>query len=149
MLEPGLYVVKCQGMPVLLAKIDSPDFPVDHYAIMDVGNQLGLEDVDSFRPVVVHQTPPRITVESVDERTQWIVVQTITDVAAAKARLIAAQQDSTYRVVDNNCEQFVWFIATGEKKSPQISGYATAAVFAGAVTLVVMATAKLLSRRQG
>ncbi len=117
-LPSGLYVVKTR----------SSRKSVDHYALADRGNRLGLlQSPNVFRPnaiVLVHQTPPAVQFETLAEGLgpEWTVVGAIRDEAGARARLEASLANSRYNLLDHNCEHFVWFIATGERKSPQLRG---------------------------
>lgn len=117
-LRPGLYVAKAR----------SPRKSVDHYAVADSGNRLGLlRSRDVFRPnavVLVHQTPPAVQFETLTEGLgpEWTIVGAIRDEAGARARLEASLATPRYNLLDHNCEHFVWFIATGERRSPQLRG---------------------------
>jgi len=127
-------------------KPNLPELPIEHFGIMDVGNRLRLEGIDSSRPVIVHQTPPRIRAESIRGDAEWTVVEKITDEEAARMRLLSALKKPSYDVIDHNCEQFAWFVAQDERKSPQLSSYAVAGVVAGAVTLLFLGAVKLMAK---
>ncbi len=81
-LPPGLYVVKAR----------SSRKSVDHYALADSGNRLGLlRPPNVFRPnpiVLVHQTPPAVQFETMAEGLgpEWKIVGVIRDEAGARAR---------------------------------------------------------------
>ncbi len=97
---------------------------VEHRAIADVGNRLGLLRCrDVFHPyavLLVHQTPPALAYEYFPDG--WTVVRPITDEAAARARFPRAAANSRYDPISNNCEHFASTVATGERQSPQLRG---------------------------
>ena len=53
---------------------------------------------------------------------EWKIIDVIRDEAGARARLDASLANSRYNLLEHNCDPFVWFIATGERKSPQLRG---------------------------
>ena len=138
----GLYLVRCHGAPITLGK-PNVNLPVEHYAIMDVGNRFGLEEVDPSQPVIIHQTPANVRIEPTAVRgEQWTIVERIVDVAEAKKRFEAALNKPDYNLADNNCEHFARFVANGKRESTQLMGYAVAS----AVTLVIVGAVKLFSK---
>ena len=117
-LRPGVYEVRRRNAVK----------GVEHSAIVDVGNRLGLLPLrDVFRPhsaVLVHQTPPELAVEYLPEGLddEWKVVRQVNDVAGARARLRQEAVRRRYDLLMNNCEHFASAIATGQRESPQIRG---------------------------
>jgi|GEM_PF-1769643 len=103
---------------------------VEHSAIADVGNRLGLlRTRDVFHPyavLIVHQTPPELAYEYFRDGLpdEWTVVGKITDEAGARARLPQAAANPRYDPVLNNCEHFASTLATGVRQSPQLRGWA-------------------------
>ncbi|SRR6266702_14517 len=104
---------------------------VEHRAIADVGNRLGLLRCrDVFHPyavLLVHQTPPALAHEYHPDGLPdgWTVVRQIADEAGARARFPLAAANPRYDPVLNNCEHFASTIATGERQSPQLRGWGT------------------------
>jgi hypothetical protein len=102
---------------------------VEHRAIADVGNRLGLlQWRDVFHPhavLLVHQTPPALASEYHPDGLpdEWTVVRRVTDEASARARFPRAAANPRYDPVLNNCEHFASEIATGERQSPQLRGW--------------------------
>lgn len=115
-LSDGLYLVKQQ----------SPTKSVDHYGIADIGNRSGLQHVYGFlsRPVVIHQTPPALRADWLENTGQWTVLGRITDELMAQQRLREASANPAYDLFGNNCEHFARFIATGKRESTQLQGIA-------------------------
>ncbi len=95
---------------------------VDHYGILDIGNNLQIPGADREQPTVVHQTPPRIRADRLADTGPFSVVESIGDIEGARARLRNALQDPEYRVLKNNCEHFANFIGRGRATSKQVQG---------------------------
>jgi hypothetical protein len=108
-LKDGLYLIKTRCR----------EKGVDHYGILDVGNRLGLPGVNGIRPVIVHQTPPRIRFDWLEGK--WNVLGKIADEKMARERVRIALQDPKYALFGNNCEDVARFIATGRKESTQVA----------------------------
>jgi len=108
---------------------------VDHYGILDIGNRLGIPGINGVRPVVIHQTPPRIRFDWLEGK--WIVVGRITDEPMAVERVRIALQDPEYALFGNNCEDVARFIATGRKESTQVT---TGLLIAGTAIILTAAT---------
>lgn len=119
LLAPGLYVIRR---------------PTEagvgwHFAIADFGNVLGrvkIEDLlRSPHPVVIieHSPPEGLRYEVYYDGlgVEWQVLEPplVIDAVVARARLGKVATDPEWRFGDNNCEDVVWFIATGKKRSPQ------------------------------
>jgi hypothetical protein len=134
LLSRGLHVVKRY----------SREKGVDHLAIADSGNVLRLlRPRDRFNhpyavalvELVSTGVEYRVFPDGLDEN-EWSVLDAVADEAAAIARFRWVQrnvQRLRYDPVLNNCEHFAWYIATGEKKSPQLrnaAGWAGVAVLA-------------------
>ena len=111
-LDDGLY----------LLTQESDGKSVDHYGILDVGNRLKIDQARfSRQPVVVHQTPPSIQSEWLQETTgEWNVEGKIADETRAKDRLIEAARDPSYRLFSNNCEHVARYVAYGVRESRQV-----------------------------
>jgi len=136
-LGSGIYVVK---RAAALSK------SVEHSAIADVGNRLGLlPRRDVFHPhavVLVHQTPPTLAFESLPDGLgdEWTVVGQITDEAGARERFARAAANRAYALFNNNCEQFASEVATGKRQSPQL--FAAAAVVALGVLIWILGSSE-------
>jgi hypothetical protein len=106
---------------------------IDHYGILDVGNTMGFPEVDSRHPIVIHQTPPKITVNRLDQTGNWKVMGKITDERDAKKRIYIASRNPVYNLFSNNCEHFARYIAYKKSESMQIQ---TTFILLGLVVLV-------------
>jgi len=107
---------------------------VDHYGILDVGNRLAHPSVaPGMQPVVLHQTPPQIQVNWLQDTGTWDVLAKITDEKDALERLKRAASDPQYNLFGHNCEHFARYVATGKKESRQVQA---AVAVAGLVALV-------------
>lgn len=97
---------------------------VTHYAVLDVGNIFGFRLPPGMPPMVIHQTPPHIQVEPLNEADIWFVEYAVPqeDWPGAISRYNQAIEDPFYRTLNNNCEQFARFITEGEKVSHQVNG---------------------------
>ena len=122
----GLYLLKQQ----------SQRKPVDHYGVLDVGNRLGLPQVIGIHPVVVHQTPPTITLSWLQDTGIWTVLGRVENEASAMQRMRHALREPTYDLFGHNCEQFARYVATGKKESTQLQA---AGFVVGLVALVYVA----------
>ena len=125
-LTDGLYLLKQKSV----------DKGVDHYGILDIGNRLQISQADGTHPVVIHQTPPSIRLDWLQNTGTWQVLGSITDEAMAMNRIKLAAQDSQYDLFGNNCEHFARFVATGVRESTQIKA---AVAVAGLAVLAVIA----------
>ena len=92
----------------------------DHYGILDVGNRLRQPNVNGTQPVVIHQTPPSIRLDWLQNTGQWQVLGKITDEVAAIVRINEAAARPDYDLFANNCEHFARYVATGTKESTQL-----------------------------
>ena len=125
-LDDGLYLLKQK----------SAEKGVDHYGILDVGNRLRHpEVVAQVQPVVVHQRPPRIQLDWLQNTGQWQVLGKITDEADAIVRMMAAAKNPKYDLFGHNCEHFARYVATGRHESTQIQA---AVVLAGLAAIAFM-----------
>jgi hypothetical protein len=93
---------------------------VDHYGIMDVGNLLRLQDVDGSHPVIIHQTPPSITVHWLQDTGNWNMLGKIEDETSALQRIKKALENPRYDLFGHNCEHFARYVATGNHESTQL-----------------------------
>lgn len=125
-LADGLYLIKQK----------SASKGVDHYGILDVGNRLGHPAVNGLQPVVVHQSPPSIRLNWLQDTGTWEVLGKITSERDAIARIRDAYQTPAYDLFGHNCEHFARYVATGKHESTQIQA---AAVVAGLATLLYFA----------
>ena len=113
-LNRGLYRVR---------RASTASKSVQHSAIADVGNRLGLlPRHQTFNPravVIVHQTPPILQYELHPEGLgdEWTVEASISDESAARERLEKAKANPKYDAVVNNCEHFASFMADGKRTS--------------------------------
>lgn len=126
-LADGLYLLKQK----------SEGKGVDHYGILDVGNRIAHPQVNGQHPVVIHQTPPTIKLDWLQNTGAWSILGRITDEEDAKARMTQAFQNPTYNLFGHNCEHFARYVATGRHESTQlqvagvIAGLAALAYYAG------------------
>ncbi|MFO1262477.1 MAG: lecithin retinol acyltransferase family protein [Rhodoferax sp.] len=125
-LADGLYLVKQK----------SASKGVDHYGILDVGNRLCHPEVNGLQPVVLHQSPPSIRLNWLQDTGTWEVMGKITNERDAIARIEEASRSPAYNLFGHNCEHFARYVATGKRESTQIQA---AAVVAGLVALVYVA----------
>jgi len=94
---------------------------VDHYGIMDVGNILKIAQVAGIpQPVVIHQTPPSIQVNWLQDTGKWKIIGKIIDEKMAISRIKQTANKPNYDLFGNNCEHFARFVATGTKESTQV-----------------------------
>ncbi len=121
----GLYLIK-QNSQV-------KGISVEHYGILDIGNRLNLQAY-GWSPVVIHQTPPRIRTDWLENTGEWTVLGRITDERYAIARINKALENDKYDLFGNNCEHFARFVATGKRESMQLQ---TAALLMGLIALIV------------
>jgi hypothetical protein len=112
---------------------------VDHYGILDVGNRLRVPGADGTNPVVVHQCPPGIRADWLQDTGAWEVLGRITDEPYAVARYHTALANPAYDLFGHNCEHFARFVATGVRESKQLQA---AGWIAGLATLVIVASAE-------
>lgn len=126
------YVKVVKGLYLL--KQRSTDKGVDHYGI-GVGCihawKLG---AGPFHPVVVDLAPPSVRV-SRWEIGVWDVLERILDEDGAIERLVAARRRPRYDVLENNCEHFARYVATGKRESRQLQN---AVVLASGVLLTFL-----------
>jgi len=106
---------------------------VDHYGILDVGNRLNLPNV-GWQPVVIHQTPPEIRLDRLEDTGNWKVLGKITDEPDAIARINKAVKNNAYDLFGNNCEHFARYIATGRRESTQLQAWG---FIAGLIGIIV------------
>ena len=121
--QDGLYLLKQK----------SQDKGVDHYGIMDIGNRLYLPQANGLHPVVVHQTPPSVTLNWLQETGSWEVLGKITDEANAINRMKASLENPAYDLFGHNCEHFARYVATGKRESTQLQAVG---IVAGLAALV-------------
>ena len=127
-----------QGYPdgIYLLRRPASTKPLDHYAVLDVGNRLGFINSDGRQPVVLHQTPPRIRFDWLQDTGAWEVIGHVLDEEDAIHRLHYALQSPDYALFRNNCEHFARFVATGSHESKQIQA---SVVMAGLAMLIYSA----------
>ncbi len=127
-----------QGYPdgLYLVVQKSPTKGVDHYGILDIGNNLEVTGADGINPVIVHQCPPGIRADWLQDTGTWNVLGKITDERYAIERYKAALANPTYDLFGHNCEHFARFVATGVRESTQLQA---AGVVAGLAALAVVA----------
>jgi hypothetical protein len=106
---------------------------VDHYGILDVGNRIGHPKIIfPVQPVVIHQRPPRIQIDWLQNTGEWALLGQITDEADAIARMRKTAENPNYDLFGHNCEHFARYVATGKRESTQIQ---VAVAIAGLVAL--------------
>jgi hypothetical protein len=143
-------IVKFQGTPVKTHPLTGQ--PVVPYGIHKVrrgkiGNPAAwhfglLANLNGFPVAVDLQQdvgPRRISPDELAAGKTLYIMQSLTsptEINAARARLDDALANmSVWRFFDNNCEHFIQYIVTGEKKSDQINGLKWAAGLAIAAWL--------------
>lgn len=110
---------------------------VEHYGILDIGNRIGHPNVNGIHPVVIHQTPPSIKVDWLQNTGMWEVLGRITNEGDAKSRMNNAFRKPNYDLFGHNCEHFARYVATGRHESTQlqavgfVAGLAALAFYAG------------------
>jgi len=109
---------------------------VDHYGILDIGNRISHPQVDGRHPVVIHQTPPSIKIDWLQNSGVWEILGRITDEQDAITRMTSAFQSSNYNLFGHNCEHFARYVATGRHESTQLQAVG---VVAGLAALVFYA----------
>ncbi len=122
--RPGLYL--------LIQKTQMKGVLVDHYGILDVGNRLNLPN--GRRPVVIHQTPPQIRLDHLEDTGDWKELGRITDEPDAISRINKAVENSAYDLFGNNCEHFARYVATGRRESTQLQAMG---LFAGMLAVII------------
>ena len=115
---PMLYQVYADGL--YLATQPPANKRVEHFLIADIGNRLGTVGVDGSRPVVVHQCPPMIRTDWLQDVGGCFLRYKIEDEAAAIERLQFALHDPQYAVLWHNCEHFARWVAFGTWESKQL-----------------------------
>jgi len=127
-LEDGLYLVQQR----------SASKGVDHFGILDIGNRIGHPDVDGRQPVVIHQTPPSLAMNWLQDTGEWKVLGRITDERDAIDRMNKAWETPNYNLFGNNCEHFARYVATGVRESKQVQS----GVFIAGLALLVYVVSK-------
>ncbi len=119
-LEDGLY----------LLKQPSQKGGIEHYGVLDIGNVLRFPGVSTIRPIVIHQTPPQVRPDLLENTGQWQILGQVTPehLNAAIERCYMALNDPHYDLFENNCEQFARYIIEGQKYSTQLIGFGATAV---------------------
>ncbi len=126
-LSDGLYLVSQDS--------EKDGVAIKHYGVLDVGNVLQHAESDGTHPIVVHQTPPKIRVDWLENTGTWNVMGRVTDVAGAMERLRAAAANPEYELFGNNCEHFARFVTEGSRRSDQIFWAGVGAVAVGALAI--------------
>ena len=106
---------------------------LDHYAILDVGNRFGYRDVNPRCPVIFHQTPPHPRRELAIGTGSWQILTKILDESHAWDRLNEACTNPHYNALNNNCEHFARYVATGTRESHQVQVVGVLAAIVGLV----------------
>ena len=109
---------------------------VDHYGILDIGNRISHPHVNGRHPVVIHQTPPSIKIDWLQNTGVWEILGRITNEQHAIKRMASAFQNSNYNLFGHNCEHFARYVATGRHESRQLQAVG---VVAGLAALVFYA----------
>jgi hypothetical protein len=139
-----------QNLPdgLFLLKRPSPDKGVEHYGVLDVGNRLGFPEADGSHPVVIHQTPPSVRYDWLQNTGDWHVIGQVIDEEAAAARLKLALSTPEYNLFGHNCEHFARYVTTGVWASTQLQA---AGLVAGLALLAVVSrtTSRSFASNQG
>lgn len=109
-LEPGIYMVKQH----------SHTKGVDHYGVLDVGNQLRIAQADGKRPMVIHQAPPSLQLDTVEASGPWTIVARSSDLTMSYLAFWQAAQAPNYNALFNNCEHFARAVVLGNRESVQV-----------------------------
>lgn len=109
-LGDGLYLIKQKSVSK----------GVDHFGILDVGNTIRHPRVQLLQPIVIHQRPPIIQMQYLQETGVWENLGRIVDEADAIGRIREALKNPTYNLFGNNCEHFARHVATGKRESHQV-----------------------------
>ena len=135
-----------QGYPegLYLVVQKSTEKGVDHYGILDIGNRLGMPGADGINPVIVHQCPPGIRADWLQNTGAWSVRGKITDEPYAIERYKAALANPAYDLFGHNCEHFARFVATGVQESTQLQA---AGWVAGLAVLALVAFNSRIARQ--
>lgn len=128
------YLQYADGLYLLKQKSEAKG--VEHYGILDIGNRINHPQINGTHPVVIHQTPPSIKIDWLQNTGEWAVLGHITDEEDAKARMNSAFQNSSYNLFGHNCEHFARYVATGKHESTQLQ---TAGAIAGLAVLAFYA----------
>jgi len=115
------------GIYLMMQKTQMKGVLVDHYGILDIGNRLNLQN-GGWQPIVIHQTPPQIRIDRLQDTGDWKVLGKITDEPDALSRVNKALENHMYDLFGNNCEHFARYVATGTRESTQLQ---TVALFVG------------------
>lgn len=107
-----------------------------HYGILDVGNRIEHPKVSGQQPVVIHQAPPAIRIDWLQNTGSWQDCWRITDEDYAIQRMKQAFNNPGYDLFGNNCEHFARYVATGVRESTQLQ---VVGVVAGLAALVWIA----------
>jgi hypothetical protein len=95
---------------------------VTHVGLLDVGNQLQLDVEPGAGAVVLHQPPTGLVAVYAAEAGTWETAVAVKNISGVRERVLHAFADPTYDLFGNNCEHFLSFALSGEKKSGQLRG---------------------------
>lgn len=123
-----------QGLPdgIYLVRQKAISKGVDHYGVLDIGNRLNLANADGINPVVIHQTPPEIRVDRLEDTGSWEALEQSIDERSAEIRFWKACKNPKYALPNNNCEQFARYVVSGKRESKQLQ---TAVIVTGIFAL--------------
>lgn len=107
---------------------------VDHYGVLDVGNCLRIAQADRSRPTVIHQAPPAITMDTLENSGPWVVVAHSNNIEQSFQTFWQACGNPHYDWLSNNCEHFARSVVLGRRESTQIQNV----VVGGALVLAVL-----------
>lgn len=131
------YNIRKAGLYLMMQKTQMKGVLVDHYGILDVGNRMNLPNA-GWEPLVIHQTPPQIRLDRLEDTGNWKVLGKITDETDAISRINKAIENSAYDLFGNNCEHFARFVATGRRESKQLQAMGLVAVLLAVVVILAM-----------
>jgi hypothetical protein len=109
---------------------------VTHVGLVDVGNQLRLGARPGAGPVVVHHPPNGLVAVYAADSGVWEAAFAVSNVAGVRERVSRAFEDRTYNLFGANCEHFISFALSGERKSPQLQAALTIAAIAIGAALI-------------
>lgn len=103
---------------------------ITHVGLADIGNQLCLGVRSGAGPVVLHHPPSGLVAVYAADSGPWEWSVPVTNLTGVRERIANAFEDRTYDLFGANCEHFISFALSGEKKTPQLQATLTVAALA-------------------
>lgn len=121
--------VRRRAFPLQIISRPAREKGVTHFAILDVEDQANLIPNPSRLSVRYELLPPLGLQANVHDPNGWTTVRHVDDPSSlARLRRIWRAGPQTYDAVGNNCEHFVSNVEHGERRSPQVGGWALALI---------------------